>query len=112
MMASATNSIREFEQNGETFIELDASTTLVKAKSELGIWYAITRWNLNPYACTCPSFEHRGRCRHVEALKGKQKPACDWCGTPTCAIKVNDLRLCMKCSAKADDGGLAKGFVR
>ncbi len=100
MMASATatNSIREFEQNGETFIELDASTTLVKAKSEPGVWYAITRWNLNPYACTCPGFEHRGRCRHIEALRVESKPACDGCGCPTSALIQYGQRLCMRCA--------------
>lgn len=52
------------------------------------------------YTCTCPSFEFRGRCKHIEANRGKRcgwswqvgggevdsaNPKCPRCGGPVVA---------------------------
>ncbi len=95
---TASPIIRETEMNGETFLQLDPTTTLVKSQSEAGVWYTVTYWKGQPYACTCKGFEYRGKCRHVEALKGESKPACDGCGCPTSALIQYGKRLCMRCA--------------
>lgn len=119
MMASSTattvSPMHETEISGETFLPISTDTVLVKSQSQAGVWHTLTLYCGRVSSCTCPGFTHRGKCRHADVYRLANRACCDWCNTPTSNLKIGGLRLCMTCSAKADDadaGGLVKGFVR
>ena len=58
--------------NGEQLI-VAGQQVLVASHSNPGVWYALN-W-AGGWRCDCPGFEHRGHCRHQDALRAYLKQA-------------------------------------
>lgn len=56
---------------GHTIIDLGYGC-LVASQSTPGTWYVVEQEH-----CTCPSFEHRGHCKHVDAVLAMPRETVD-----------------------------------